>query len=269
MTCHRRCTFAFATAWTLVAIALLLIELFTPYMYVKSDAAHGLMYKCTAASDPSNLPSQIEKNVCKLSFTPNAATICALISFAIITIFLIYSTVVWFKLCCIAESWPMFFIILVRVGIALNILALIANVITTGLVASQKQSGYTFSYSFYALGIADGLILVIIIMLIAMLCCRTRDKDERPRSRKGSTQQPTYAQPIFYGQFQPVGTMPPAGGYYAGQTPPQPAYDVPGNNFNNTFPSNSRFANWNTDGSEPLYRWLYLFTRSTVFGSKK
>nr|VZI08307.1 unnamed protein product [Spirometra erinaceieuropaei] len=99
MTCHRRCTFAFATAWTLVVIALLLIELFTPYMYVKSDAAHGLMYKCTAA------------------------TICALISFAIITIFLIYSTVVWFKLCCIAESWPMFFIILVRVGIALNILA--------------------------------------------------------------------------------------------------------------------------------------------------
>uniref|UniRef100_A0A0X3PDY5 Uncharacterized protein n=1 Tax=Schistocephalus solidus TaxID=70667 RepID=A0A0X3PDY5_SCHSO len=127
----------------------------------------------------------------------------------------------------------------------------------------------TFSYAFYAVCVADGLILAIIIMLISMLCCPTREKDESGNSHRGSTQPSTYPQPVFYGQFQPVGTMPPGGVYYNGQGAPQPVYDVMGNDFNNTFPSNSRFANWNSDSREPLYRYLYTFAWSTVFGSKK
>ncbi|VDL59667.1 unnamed protein product [Hymenolepis diminuta] len=194
MTCHKRCTYFFITLFSLVALAAISLEFVFPILHKNPSGCYGILFDCTTCPTVQTISSIKD---CKFTFESNkdskylSSLATAGVAYGIIIIMTLVAFLLACGLCCSHSSWPRFISRFVVAYLVLDIFALGANAAAMGIWVLMKQNSETFANPFWIGWGANGVLLILLIMLITLRCCEVR--------RSGSSHDETLSldQPLF------------------------------------------------------------------------
>ncbi|BHF69395.1 hypothetical protein SprV_0301243900 [Sparganum proliferum] len=158
---------------TLAALAVMMVEMFTPYLYDDSLKFTGLIYKCKTRPTAVEFIKHIRGGCCRNLFASDLQTVGVIMTLILVAIFFLASLFLWYYLLSASESWPRYCVHFAVIGILWMIVALVAQSIVLAFVIQSKPADSNYSYAFAAVVAVHVLIIIIIVLLTLLVICKS------------------------------------------------------------------------------------------------
>ncbi|KAM7534702.1 hypothetical protein Aperf_G00000112847 [Anoplocephala perfoliata] len=174
MACHRRATFCFATLLSIVIMICLFFEIIPPGMIRYEESCYGMVFDCEKCPKRMRIGdySSCARTETKFSEEEKpkfvgaltvASLACGFITAAILT-----AVITRVLLFCSHFKWERFLSPFVTVYRVVVVLSMLGNITAMLLWSAELPIGFSYSFSFYLGWTANGLLLIVFILLLLL-----------------------------------------------------------------------------------------------------
>uniref|UniRef100_A0A0X3NPE8 Uncharacterized protein n=1 Tax=Schistocephalus solidus TaxID=70667 RepID=A0A0X3NPE8_SCHSO len=171
-----RWIFFVITLLTLITLALIMVEMFTPFLYETPTRYTGIIYKCQTRPTALTFIRQVRSGCCRNQYAPDPQTVAAIMTLILVALFFVVSLGVWFRLYSATESWPSYGVCFAIISIFWMIFAIASQSILLAYAITSKPAADAYSSAFAALVAVLVLIFIIIVLLSLLVICKEPPK---------------------------------------------------------------------------------------------